>query len=511
MAAAVGTALLVTNLSVAAANVELAAAGNRIVFTPSEHAPGFQLRVTGPGPFLVEKTWLANETMALTVGGESMAWQDGAYSYEVAPITGMAVRSNAAGGSHEVDLLRANSGSFALQAGRVLVPTTVPEWQRTSDLDSGSAGKDQVIADDLIVQGSACVGLDCVNNESFGFDTIRMKENNIRIKFEDTSADAFPSTDWQLTANDSASGGANRFSIEDVTAATIPFTVTGGAPNNSLFIDSQSRIGIGTAVPALQVHQVRGDTPAIRLEQTGTSGFTPQTWDIAGNEANFFVRDVTGGSRLPLRIRPGAPTSSIDIGASGDVGVGTASPAANLHVSRAGSATLRLTSATITADWDIKNNADTGRLTYSDDPSGVRVPFKFARNAVNNLLRIGVLASNTVDINGNLLVTGTITPDYVFEKDFALPSIQEHADFMWKNRHLPKVQPATVNEEGKGVIDVGARSQGVLEELEYAHIYIDQLHSDVRELESEAQARDAKIAQLQATMQALAEELRAKR
>jgi len=34
---------------------------------------------------------------------------------------------------------------------------------------------DQVIPDDLIVQGSNCVGLDCVDNESFGFDTLRLK------------------------------------------------------------------------------------------------------------------------------------------------------------------------------------------------------------------------------------------------------------------------------------------------------------------------------------------------
>src|SRR5947207_8458865 len=39
---------------------------------------------------------------------------------------------------------------------------------------------DQVIPDDLIVQGSICAGLDCVNNEDFGFDTIRVKENNTR-------------------------------------------------------------------------------------------------------------------------------------------------------------------------------------------------------------------------------------------------------------------------------------------------------------------------------------------
>jgi hypothetical protein len=82
----------------------------------------------------------------------------------------------------------------------------------------------------------------------------------------------------------------------------------------------------------LDLHVNTANTPAIRLEQNSGGGFTAQTWDIAGNEANFFVRDVTGGSRLPFRIRPGAPTSSIDISADGDVGIGTASPTAKLHV-----------------------------------------------------------------------------------------------------------------------------------------------------------------------------------
>ena len=55
-----------------------------------------------------------------------------------------------------------------------------------------AAFPDQVIPDDLIVQRSLCVGFDCVNNESFGFDTIRLKENNTRIKFEDTSVADLP-------------------------------------------------------------------------------------------------------------------------------------------------------------------------------------------------------------------------------------------------------------------------------------------------------------------------------
>jgi hypothetical protein len=193
--------------------------------------------------------------------------------------------------------------------------------------DASPAPQAVVTADDIIVQGSACVGLDCVSNESFGFDTLRLKENNTRIKFDDTSASAgFPANDWQLTANDSASGGLNKFAIEDITGAKVPFTTVAGAPSNSLFIQSTGRIGFRTDNPLLDLHMVTGDTPAIRFEQTNLSGYTAQTWDVAGNEANFFVRDLTGGSRLPFRIRPGAPTSSIDIAATGFVGIGTASP-----------------------------------------------------------------------------------------------------------------------------------------------------------------------------------------
>ena len=217
------------------------------------------------------------------------------------------------------------------------------------------AAFDQVIPDDLIVQGSACIGLDCVNGESFGFDTIRLKENNLRIKFEDTSTGAgFPSNDWQLTANDSASGGANKFSIEDVTGAKVPFTVTAGAATNSIFVDSTGRVGLRTSTPVLDLHVNTSNTPAHRLEQNNSGGFTAQTWDIGGNEANFFVRDVTGGSRLPFRIRPGAPTSSIDIAADGNVGIGTASPTSRLDMTTTTAAVdMLMTQRNGTRTWTV--------------------------------------------------------------------------------------------------------------------------------------------------------------
>jgi hypothetical protein len=192
---------------------------------------------------------------------------------------------------------------------------------------------DTVIPDDLIVQSSTCTGFDCVNGESFGFDTFRLKENNLRIHFDDTSASAgFPANDWRIIANDSGSGGGNFLAIEDSTAARNIFVAEAGAPTNGIYLDSTGRVGFRQSAPGLDLHMTTGDTPAIRFEQSSASGFTAQTWDIGANEANFFVRDLTGGSRLSFRIRPGAPTSSIDIAASGNVGIGTASPEQKLHV-----------------------------------------------------------------------------------------------------------------------------------------------------------------------------------
>ena len=137
---------------------------------------------------------------------------------------------------------------------------------------AGPALADQIILDDLIVDGNICIGFDCVNGESFGFDTIRLKENNLRIKAMDTSsAPSFPSNDWQITFNDSANGGANKFSIDDITGNKTPFTIEAGAPNNTLYVDDAGRIGINNPNPVVDIHIKAGDGPTLRLEQDGSS------------------------------------------------------------------------------------------------------------------------------------------------------------------------------------------------------------------------------------------------
>ncbi|MBW3670645.1 MAG: hypothetical protein KY432_03120 [Acidobacteria bacterium] len=303
----------------------------QITFEP--HGKGWvTVRVTGPGEYAFTAEFPPGQLPIFrAIDPDGNPLPDGTYNYEIdEKLANGKIRSDAdSQGQPEkslgkpklfetqfgvftvvngsiVDPTLEENGSAAKTSGNVSVAATDPAREITP--------QDVVYNDDVIVTGSLCVGFDCVNGESFGFDTIRMKENNTRIKFEDTSSSAgFPTTDWQLTANDSASGGANKFSIEDITSATVPFTVTGGAPSNSLFVGSTGRVGFRTSTPILDLHASTSNTPAIRLEQTSSGGFTAQTWDIAGNEANFFIRDITGGSKLPFRIRPGAPTDSLII------------------------------------------------------------------------------------------------------------------------------------------------------------------------------------------------------
>ncbi len=281
-----------------------------------------RLTLAGPDGQVIEREFSAGETSWSVAIASAV---DGVYRYRVqyhAPANGKGTVAAEGRVLAPIALPAALEGSFSLRGGMVY---------SGSDLVEPRA-KTQSIPDDLSVIGSACIGLDCTAAENPS-TTMLLKENSVRVLFDDTSTSAgFPARDWQLVANDSSAGGMDRFSIEDVTGSHTPFTIVGNAPTHSIFVDSAGRVGLRTATPALDIHVVKGDTPAMRLEQSNSSGFTPQTWDVAGNEANFFVRDVTAGSRVPFRIRPGAPTSSIDIGANGNVGVGTAAPQARLDV-----------------------------------------------------------------------------------------------------------------------------------------------------------------------------------
>jgi hypothetical protein len=193
------------------------------------------------------------------------------------------------------------------------------------------------------IQGSLCVGIDCATSETFGSDTQRFKDNNIRVHFDDASTSgSFPTNDWRITVNSDVAGGPSFFGIDDVTGGFRPFVIEASTQANAFVINGDGNdfndgyVGIGTDTPEIEIHVSHGDSPGLRLDQNDSEGWGRYAWDVVGNEANFFVRNVTAGASsgsavLPFRILPTASNNNLVL-SGGTVGIGTASTEATLNI-----------------------------------------------------------------------------------------------------------------------------------------------------------------------------------
>jgi hypothetical protein len=456
----------------------------RVVLTLSGMGRVWQQSVDERGPVIFD-----------LAGPDGELLRDGDYTWEMRIVPrndGGAERGDAAGagfGSRRGIPGLVHSGYFMIVGGQLALAQDEEPGGRGPGTEGNPQTRDQVILDDLIVNGSACVGQDCVNGESFGFDTLRLKENNLRIKFLDTSTSAsFPTNDWQLTANDSSNGGANKFSIDDIDGGRTPFTIEASAPSHSLYVDDAGRIGLGTSTPVVEVHVVDGDSPTVRLEQDGSSGFTPQTWDVAGNETNFFIRDASNGSKLPFRIRPGAPSQSLYINTNGDLGVGTQNPDTPVHIERTDGR----------AQIHVEDSAAGNQQMLHLEKTGDNIPFMRFTGQFGAWDFIGgnnfVVSDPSTGINelvltraGDLTIQGQCSEqatgtcaDYVFEPGYEYLSLEDLQAFITENKHLPNV-PSTdeIRRNGLSVQNFQGR---LLEKVEELVLYTLEQQDEIDEL-----------------------------
>ncbi|HEV7242669.1 MAG TPA: tail fiber domain-containing protein [Thermoanaerobaculia bacterium] len=262
------------------------------------------LSVQRPDGEVITEMFAAGRNPVLQLDGLA----DGVYSYEL--------RVAQADSTPLVE-----SGSFTVADGVVVSPDAVERALTARPPLQPSANT--FFADHVSAQGGVCAGLDCLAAESFGFASAKLKENNTRLKFEDTSAPgAFPGTDWQLSANDTTSGGANKFFVEDLTAVTVPLLIEGGTPTNTLYLDSTGRVGIRTSTPGRDLTIANPVSTIIRMEQSA-SPF--QTWEMVANNNNFYIRDVNH-EQNPFIIKTSAPYNSLVVDTTGRIGLGVASP-----------------------------------------------------------------------------------------------------------------------------------------------------------------------------------------
>ncbi len=174
--------------------------------------------------------------------------------------------------------------------------------------------------------------------------------------------------------------------------------ITDGSNNKGLSIDNK---GTGTFLTdnnaAFDLQLESGDSPTLRLYQNNSGGWGNSIWDIVGNESNFFIRDVSNGSNLPLKISPGSGNNKIVIKSTG-VGIGTESPDTEFDVN--GQIRMR-TGAT---NGFIPVSDTNGVMTWTDPASiGVGVGDNLGNHT----------ATQRLNLDGNYL-TGTSSDGGIF-------------------------------------------------------------------------------------------------
>lgn len=177
------------------------------------------------------------------------------------------------------------------------------------------------------------------------------------------------------------SGSESTFAISDNN--NIIIRSDSDAPVNCLAIDSTGRIffcpGESLTTPQRSLH-VLNPSPALRLEKS--NGVNPtQAFDLDVSALGFAIIDATNDNQIPFAIEPGAPTNSLFVDAVGNVGVGTGTPTAPLHLAKLAQAST----AEILARFAITDDAS-GSLVIANSSAGdgVFIPKLTGRSGSSN-------------------------------------------------------------------------------------------------------------------------------
>jgi hypothetical protein len=293
----------------------------RVEWLPQGDHERLVLTIAGPDDFYLQRELRAGEAPSFSpLDFKDNRLPDGIYAYELraegAPV---------------------QSGHLWVQEGRFVdkIPADLKPPIRNITAQ-------ETVTDDLVVQGQACIGGDCVSGDGNG-PALKIKEfGNYQIKFDALNC-CYPSeVAWILQANDplNPSGPNGDFLIR--TLGTTPFRISPYAPDNTFTIFSGGNIGLGTLTPAVRL-DVKANATGLataRLQNSSATGYSGTEYlDNAGNVDLFFgVDNAASTTRLnsvnnnPIVLLTNS-AERMRITSGGNVGIGTATPGARLEVS----------------------------------------------------------------------------------------------------------------------------------------------------------------------------------
>jgi len=172
-------------------------------------------------------------------------------------------------------------------------------------------------------------------------------------------------------------------------------------------IDASGNVGIGTGAPELKLH-IKDVWAGIRFESTA-AGFA-SSGSLYGGAGGIFFRNDAAGTN-PFSVSMSAPTSSLEVAANGNVGVGTNVPTAKLDVignaKISGSLTVgNVPVLTITGSGAGLTGLNASQLTTGTLPTSVLPPTVIQATGAQTL---SDKTLNGVTVEGDARVTGDLS------------------------------------------------------------------------------------------------------
>jgi len=305
-------------------------------------------------------------------------------------------------------------------------------------------------------------------------------------------------------------------------------------PNNHLSSSGSNylnanvgNLGIGTTNPATRLHvygagndndiTVTDEFPFIFLDHTLSSGNCGIVMNYTGSGADgWMYYDYVNNVGLKLSTSPLGYRDDFVMNPSGNVGIGTSAPGMPLHVygtspdddvifegdypflifDASGSSNnsgFIFEEAGSDKAW-IWHDGANDRLRFTTDDGSTRNDLVIANNG-----NIGIGTSNPTEkltVNGHVkcrevYVTTTNWPDYVFDNDYNLMSLNDVETYIKLNKHLPGIPCVSeVNSEG---LKVGEMNEMIIKKLEEMTLYLIEQEKQIRALKKENELLKSKI------------------